>query len=156
MNPLTMKNCRLNLLLGFLLIASTSMAQKAPKYAWLAGSWEGDGFGGKSEEVWSAPDENGVMMGMFRHYNSDGSFNFYEFMVLDEDGLKLKHFSEELEAWESKSDYVNFKMKNYDKKTIELKGLTFHFFKPDSMEIHLNMKNESGEYTEIFHMKRKK
>ena len=47
-------------------------------------------------------------------------------------------------------------MKSYDKKTIELKGVTFHYFKPDSMEIHLKMKNESGEYTEIFHMKRKK
>ena len=83
------------------LFSTVSIAQKAPKYDWLAGSWEGGGFfGGRLEEVWSQPDENGVMMGMYRHYNSDGSFNFYEFLILDEEGLHLKHFNADLEGWE--------------------------------------------------------
>lgn len=124
-------------------------------YAWLAGSWEGDGFGGRSEEVWSLPSADGTMMGTYRHHKADGSLNFYEFMVLDESGLKLKHFSPELVGWETKEDFVTFEMVSYSADRIELKGLIFERKSDTEMEIRLRMKYGDEIKTEVFKMTRK-
>lgn len=130
--------------------------QKQPAYAWLEGSWVGDGFGGTSEEMWSSPAADGTMMGVYRHHTGDGQLNFYEFLLLDEEGMHLKHFSPEFEGWEEKEDYLTFKMISYDEKRIKMKGLTFELTAPDKMEIYLKMTNENDEVrTEVFHMTRK-
>ena len=129
-------------------------AQEAPAYQWLSGSWTGDGFGGFSDESWTLPAKDGSMTGVYRHLNADGSVNFYEILVLDESGLRLKHFNEVLHSWEEKEEMVRFEMISYNENTIELKGLKFQYFEPDSMEIHLNMKTKEGSRTEVFHMKR--
>jgi len=54
------------------LLAMVSNAQDEVPYAWIEGSWIGDGFGGTSEEVWSAPSEDGTIMGSYRHFTADG------------------------------------------------------------------------------------
>ncbi|MEM9337140.1 MAG: DUF6265 family protein [Bacteroidota bacterium] len=131
-------------------------AAKTYDYAWLAGSWEGDGFGGTSEETWSTPSEDGTMMGMYRHFKADGSLNFYEFMLLDETGLRLKHFSPTMEGWETKEDYLHFKAIKLTKDKIELEGLTFEKKSDNETEIRLKMKSNDGFKTEVFKMMRKK
>ncbi len=124
-------------------------------YRWLAGSWIGDGFGGTSEEVWSLPSAEGKMMGVYRHHNADGSLNFYEFLVLDKTGLRLKHFTPELVGWETKEDYLTFEMVDFTKDKIEMKGLVFERKSDTEMEIRLKMKTKDGSRTEVFKMKRR-
>jgi hypothetical protein len=121
-------------------------------YSWLAGHWRGDGFGGVSEEIWSEP-ENGTMMGMYRHMK-DGDATFYEILLLDETGIRLKHFNPDLTAWEDKEDMVKFPMVEYSADKIELKGLSFERKSDTELEIRLRL-NRNGEiHTEIFNMKR--
>ncbi len=122
-------------------------------FSWLVGTWTGDGFGGQSEETWSTPVDD-TMMGMFRHYK-DGEIVFYEFLLLDETGLKLKHFNPDITSWEEKDDFVSFEMISYTKDKIELKGLVFERKSDTEMEIHLRMRKSDGEtFTEVFSMKR--
>lgn len=142
------------LLLPFFLPATDSPLEP-PAYAWLEGSWIGDGFGGTSEEVWSAPSADGTMMGVYRHHKGDGSLNFYEFLTLDSKGMHVKHFTPELKAWEEKEDYHTFEMISSDEKTIEMKGLTFELINPNEMTINLKMQDSEGNIsTEVFHMRR--
>lgn len=145
-----------------LLLSALVFAEGDPKkkfniqdYAWLAGSWVGDGFGGTSEEMWSPPSEDGTMMGVYRHHKGDGSLNFYEFLVLDSTGLRLKHFTPDLTGWETKEKYVTFEMIEFDKDKIVLKGLTFERKGENEMEIRLKLKYEDRVETEVFNMRRR-
>ena len=124
------------------------------KFSWLVGTWVGDGFGGQSEETWSEPID-GTMMGMYRHYK-DGKIVFYEFLLLDETGIKLKHFNPDITSWEEKDDFVSFEMVSYSEDKIELKGLVFERKSDTEMEIRLRLRNNEGEvHTEVFSMRRK-
>ena len=146
-------------IIAFLYLPFVGHAQTSeqPAYAWLAGSWIGDGFGGQSEEMWSSPSVDGKMMGVYRHHTGEGALNFYEFLVLDEAGIHLKHFTPELVAWEEKEDFHTFEMISYDENTIEMKGLTFKLINPEQMEIYLKLKGSDGVVrTEVFHMNRRK
>ena len=154
----------MKILLGVLVIVLAGFAPADPEekefdindYAWLAGSWVGDGFGGTSEEVWSEPSADGTMMGTYRHHKADGSLNFYEFLVLDKSGMRLKHFTPDLVSWEEKEDFVTFEMVSFSKDKIELKGLVFERKSATEMEIRLRMKyGEDRVETEVFKMKRK-
>lgn len=142
-----------SLLLAFCLLGFTQ--QNLP-YAWLAGNWTGDGFGGTSEELWSQPDADGTMMGTYRHHKGDGSLNFYEFMVMDSTGLRLKHFNPDMTGWETKEDFVHFKAIEFTADKIVLKGLVFERKSDTEMEIRLDLKMKDGsKRTEVFKMKRK-
>lgn len=152
----------IQLLYLMLLIPFLGIAGSDPKkpfdindYQWLAGAWVGDGFGGKSEEIWSKPSADGTMMGTYRHHKGDGSLNFYEFMVLDKTGLRLKHFTPELVGWETKEDFVTFEMIDYTPDKIELKGLVFERKSDTEMEIRLKLKYGEEVKTEVFKMRRK-
>ena len=82
-------------------------------FAWLAGSWRGEGLGGICEEIWS-PALGGTMMGTFRLVKDD-KVVFYEIMVLGSDKgmcLRVKHFSEAFVSWEEKADSVRFACKS--------------------------------------------
>ncbi len=121
-------------------------------YAWLAGHWVGEGFGGVSEEIWSPPAD-GAMMGMFRQLN-EGKLVFYEFLLLDEAGLRLKHFHPDLKGWETKDEFVTFDMVEYTKNKIVLKGLEFELMAKNKLEIRLRMRQGDNVKTEVFKMKR--
>jgi hypothetical protein len=126
-----------------------------PSYSWLAGSWTGNGFGGTSEEMWSQPSEDGTMMGTYRHHKGDGSLNFYEFMVMDSTGLRLKHFDPDMKAWETKEEFVHFNAVKFTEDKIVLKGLTFERKSDTEMEIKLDLKDGDKKWTEVFKMTRK-
>ncbi len=143
------------LLTGFILFSVSAFGQESFSYSWLEGTWTGDGFGGTSEEVWSAPSDDGTMMGVYRHHKGDGSLNFYEFLVLDSTGIKLKHFTPEMISWETKEDYVHFELIEFTEDKIILKGLVFERKSDSEMEIRLDLKNGDKKWTEVFKMTRK-
>lgn len=81
--------------------------------AWLAGCWHGTGFGNRVEECWMlAPD--GRLTGMFQIIDQDGHQTLSEIFVLDrfedEPALRLKHFHPDLTGWETRDDFVEFKL----------------------------------------------
>jgi len=123
-------------------------------YTWLAGHWVGDGFGGVSEEIWALPAD-GTMMGMYRHIK-DGKLVFYEFLLLDKDGLRLKHFHPDLKGWETKEEFVTFPMVEYTPHKLVLKGLSFEKKSDTEMEIRLQLRMGEKVETEVFQMRRVK
>ena len=144
-----------SLLFIFLLFFSSLLAAQNPEhFKWLIGSWKGPGFGGVMEEVWSVPDMEGKMMGMFRHYSNEGEMKFYEFWILDETGLKPRHFNPDMSAWEEKDDWIHFEMVETTPDKITLKGLVYERLEENRMKIYLTM-NYGGEIkTEVFDMRR--
>lgn len=72
--------------------------------AFIAGRWEGELDGGRTEEWWT-PAAGDNMTGMFR-YVKDGSAVFYELMTIERTAegpvLRLRHFGPGLVAWEEK------------------------------------------------------
>jgi hypothetical protein len=141
---------------GFTLLPNEAEADPVEfdinNYTWLAGHWTGDGFGGVSDEVWSLP-ANGTMMGVYRHI-LDGKVVFYEFLTLDETGMKLKHFYPDMKAWEDKEDFVHFELVEATPDKLTFKGLVFERKSDTAMEISLKLKEKGVVRTEVFHMKR--
>ena len=137
------------ILLLFLLGMTRVVAQESP-FSWITGTWTGPGFGGTFEEVWSEPDAEGTVMGMFR-YLQENEVVFYEFWILEETGMKLRHFNPDFSAWEAKEEWVDFEMKEAGVGKIEMKGLTYELTATNQLKISLNMRNEQDEvYTEVF------
>ncbi|MBR08835.1 MAG: hypothetical protein CMP48_14300 [Rickettsiales bacterium] len=150
LNILSMKNlCALL----FVCISFSSFSQEHD-FGWISGRWVGPGFGGTFEEVWSEPDSNGDLMGMFRYFDSEGKVQFYEFWILNETGLKLRHFNDDFTAWEEKAEFIDFSMIESSKNKITLKGLTYELIAADEVEIHLDMKHGEEVKTEVFRLKK--
>lgn len=93
---------------------------------------------------------------MYRHINAEGELVFYEFLLLDETGLRLKHFNPDLTGWEEKDDMVIFEMIRFSKNKIELKGLIFERTSDTEMVISLKMNRNGEPHTEVFNMRRTK
>lgn len=106
--------------------APEGSAPRLDDLAWLAGHWRGQGFGGIVEEVWTPPLA-GSMLGLFRHIK-DGKLVFQEIVMLaEEDGalvMKVKHFTPEFVAWESKEDSVRFPLERLGEREAFFNGLT--------------------------------
>lgn len=105
--------------------------------AWLAGHWQGEAFGGITEELWT-PALGGSMMGSFKLVH-DGEVSFYEFMSISEVNnsliLKIKHFSKELKGWEEKDETVDFKLVKVTPAKVYFEGFTME--KISKSEINL-------------------
>ena len=114
-------------------------------FAWLAGHWRGEGFGGQVEEIWSQP-LGGTMVGTFRLVK-EGKVEFYEIVLLDRDAegfvMKVKHFSNDFAAWEEKADSVDFRLESVEENSATFKGLTFER-DGDSLDIKLRMRSKDG------------
>ena len=139
--------------IGLLALSLSSFSQESD-FSWIAGRWVGPGFGGVFEEVWSEPDINGDVMGMFRYADSAGAVQFYEFWVLDETGMKLRHFNPDFTAWEEKGEFIDFTMISTSENKITFKGLTYELVAEDELEIQLKMKRGDKVTTEVFNLKR--
>lgn len=127
--------------------------------AWFAGSWDGDGLGGVTEEHWSEP-AGGAMMGMFRLLK-DGKPVFYEFLTLVEhEGsllLKLKHFNPDMTGWEEKADSIRFRLLRAAPGEMAFDGITFRRSGLDTVKIFLAIRNRSDGAVreEVFTMTRR-
>ena len=95
--------------------------------SWLVGSWEGDAFGGRAEEVWM-PASGGSMAGTFKLIVNDAA-TMYEFFTIVPDGesltLRLKHFDRDLVGWEERDEYVEFPLVRLEKDAVYFAGLTY-------------------------------
>ena len=137
---------------------SSSTAFNFDDIQWMTGRWVGDGFGGVSEEIWSAPSA-GSMVGVYKHFK-DGEVTFYEILLIAENegkpSLRLKHFNADLTAWEEKKDFVEFSFVGISENKLEFKGLVFELVADDLMEVRLKMKRGGEIVTEVFTFERKK
>lgn len=115
---------------------------------WLAGHWQGEAFGGITEELW-APPLAGSMMGSFKLI-LDGQVSFYEIMTIVEENnnliLRLKHFHQDLKGWEEKDETHDFKLVKVSPDKVYFEGFTFE--KIHHNEINIYVVIEDGENKE--------
>lgn len=118
--------------------------------AWLAGNWVGTAFGQEFEEVWNPPSA-GTMVGMFKLFN-DEQVNFYEILVLEQDGaslsLKVKHVGSNFHAWEDKEEFINFKLVKVEPDALHFSGLSFYRTGDDTIDGYIVMKGRDGQIRE--------
>ena len=119
--------------------------------SWMAGSWNGTAFGSQFEEVWN-PASAGSMVGMFKLFDEDKGVNFYELMLLKQEGnslvLLVKHFSAGFSAWEEKDDFVKFRLVKIDDNAVHFSGLSFYKNGKDKIDGFIAMKHKDGSRTE--------
>ena len=130
---------------------------KISDFAFLAGYWIGDGFGGVSEEMWMPP-MNDRMQGIYKH-SLDGELVFSEFMDISRENgefrLRLKHFNPDLTGWEEKNDFVTFRLVSVAPGKVIFRGLSYELLDPDHMKIELNLREDDGStHTEVFNFTR--
>jgi len=119
--------------------------------SWLAGSWSGEAFGSRFEEVWNPPSA-GSMVGFFKLLN-ESEVAFYELMLLvEEEGslsLKVKHFSPDFTAWEDKEDYVTFRFIKADENAVHFSGISFYRIDEKTMHAYLVMRSNDEVHEEL-------
>ena len=95
--------------------------------AWISGHWQGEAFGGITEEIWSAPMGNS-MMGAFKLLAED-KVQFYELETITEIDntilLQLKHFHGDLKGWEEKDETVDFQLVKVSPNKVYFEEFTF-------------------------------
>jgi hypothetical protein len=115
------------------------------KLSWIAGSYQGEKWGGIIEEYWTLPSGNN-MMGMFRFIKND-EIVFTEIMYITEEdntlSMKLKHFSKGLTGWEEKDKYVSFPLVEIRENEIRFDGLAFKKPSEDKLEITVMIEDDS-------------
>ena len=126
-------------------------------FAWLAGYWRGEAFGGIVEEIWSEP-LGGTMMCMFRLIKDD-KVVFYELVLLGKEensvSMKLKHFNADFTGWETKDENVRFPLVRVEKNAAYFSGLTYRKTSDDSLNVYLVLNYKNGERKEeAFHFAR--
>lgn len=94
------------LMLGATPAAAASIADAA----WLAGSWDGEGMGGRVQESWSQP-VGGQMLGQFA-LSMEGKPVFYLVMLIDEHAgglrFRVKHLEPTFATREDRDQSLEF------------------------------------------------
>jgi hypothetical protein len=125
---------------------------KISDLAWLAGYWQGSGFGGACEEVWGKPNID-RMFGYFSFANDKGHV-FSEAMMMVEEGgsvvLKLKHFRPDFVGWEEKDKFVTFRLVKLGEREAFFSGLTFRRTADDRLLIYLKLTDDGKTREEAF------
>lgn len=119
---------------------------------WITGHWQGEALGGLVEEIWSHPAGD-AMMGSFRLMKKD-TIQFYEFQLIQEiEGtlvVKVKHFNNDLTAWEEKSEYVTFPLVKIEDNRAYFEKLTYEKQDANHLNIYLAMKTKTGFHEVVF------
>ncbi|MFC1572546.1 DUF6265 family protein [Candidatus Eisenbacteria bacterium] len=114
--------------------------------AWISGIWQGEAFGGLTEEIW-APPQGHAMVGMFRLVTND-QVKFYELLTIAEEGnslvLRLKHFDPGLQGWEEKDEPVTFPLVEVSSKAAFFDGMTFRKLSADTLQISVAQRGKDG------------
>lgn len=115
--------------------------------AWISGYWQGEIWGGQSEEIWSAPLA-GSMMASFK-FAAEQQVKFYELITLfEQDGslvLRLKHFSSELKGWEEKDQYMEFKLVKLEPQAAYFEGYTYRLVSPNELHVFVVIDDEGTQ-----------
>lgn len=131
------------LLISYSLFAQEERLEpKLENITWISGTWHGEAFGGKTEEIWSEPS-GGSMMATFKLIN-EGKITFYEIEIIREIEnslvLQLKHFNNDLKGWETKDETVDFPLKYITKTKVVFEGMTFEKVSEHEMNIYVDIK----------------
>jgi len=117
---------------------------------WIAGHWQGQAFGGKTEEIWSKPHA-GSMMAVFKH-SKDNAVTFYEIEIIRETAnsliLELKHFSKDLKGWEKKDEVVSFPLVALSENVAYFDGMTFQLINENLLYIYVSIES-NGQAQEV-------
>ena len=120
---------------------------KLADVAWLAGHWQGEAFGGQTEEIWSAP-AGGSMMGSFRLVAA-GEVQFYELEIIRQVGktliLQLKHFNADLTGWEEQDETIDFPLVKIEPDALYFSGFTVRRINENEMHMYVMVDDEDGE-----------
>ncbi len=144
-------------LVGAAALASLGLAEGAPDAApapvdisvaaWLQGQWEGEGFGGRVEEGYSAP-RAGAIVGYFRWTVGD-EVKLYELCTIVQEGgtlaYRVKHFDAAFKGWEEKDRFHSFAFLRAEEGTLYFDGLTLRRTGPDSMESVVSIRGKDGQ-----------
>jgi len=119
--------------------------------AWISGTWKGEAFGGKTEEIWSKPFGNS-MMASFKLIVND-KVQFYEIEIIRQVKesliLQLKHFNGDLKGWETKDETVDFPLVKITKNNIYFDGMTFEKVDDNEMNVYVLMHKKDGSTNEM-------
>lgn len=130
----------------------TKLKPKLENIAWISGTWHGEAFGGKTEEIWSKPSA-GSMMATFKLIN-DGKVTFYEIEIIREIEnsliLQLKHFGPDLKGWETKDETVDFPLKEITPNKVVFEGMTFEKVSDKEMNIYVDIEDNGTVETVKF------
>lgn len=125
--------------------------------AWLAGYWSGNGLGGESEEIWSAP-KDGTMMAAFRQFD-DGKTLFYELSIITEQDqtlvLMIKHFDASLVGWEDAADVAVFPLLAHAPGKLVFDGISYQYLGNDRMQAIVAIGTDDGEQIATFEFERR-
>ena len=117
--------------------AAVSPKANLDAVSWIEGYWRGKAWGGVTEEIWSEPI-GGSMMGSFK-FISENKISFYEICTITEVNgsleFKIKHFSDQLHAWEEKDEFELFKLVKLTDDRVYFEGFTLERISED----HINM-----------------
>lgn len=130
---------------------------KLENIAWISGTWHGEAFGGKTEEIWSEPSA-GSMMATFKLIN-DGKVTFYEIEIIREVEnslvLQLKHFGPDLKGWETKDETIDFPLKEITSTKVVFEGMTFEKVSDKEMNVYVDIEENGKTETVKFNYKKK-
>lgn len=119
--------------------------------AWISGTWHGEAFGGKTEEIWSEPS-GGSMMATFKLINDD-KVTFYEIEIIREIKnsliLQLKHFNNDLTGWETKDETVDFSLIEITPNKVIFEGMIFERIGDKEMNVYVDIHNEDGSIENV-------
>jgi hypothetical protein len=123
---------------------------------WLTGQWQGQAFGGKTEELWTEP-AGPNMAGLYRLVKGEKTI-FYEIMAVTEVAgslvFRLKHFNEDLTGWEEKNEVRSFPLVAKKDGAMHFEGMSFH---PDGDEltVYLAVEHDDKKIEEVTFMYRR-
>jgi len=156
-----MKTVITSILLFIVLSLHCQEKQLEPKLeniSWISGSWHGEAFGGKTEEIWSKPSA-GSMMATFKFIH-DNKVTFYEIEIIREIEnsliLQLKHFNNDLKGWETKEQTVDFPLKYITENKVVFEGMSFEKVSDTEMNVYVDVKEKDKVNTVKFNYKKEK
>lgn len=126
--------------------------------AWLAGYWEGEGLGGRIEDLWMPP-AGGVMLGAFRLTRAGGKAGFYELFAIEEHESSLrfvvKHFNPDWVGWEEKDKFVSLALTRASPGELAFGGVVFRKEAEGVLVVDLTIRTRDGTRQELLRFRKK-
>ncbi|MBY6204838.1 DUF6265 family protein [Halomonas denitrificans] len=132
-------------------------AASIDELSWLAGSWVGEGLGGRAREVYSPP-MGGVITGHFVFQRGD-AMGFSEILSIAPLGdslvYRLKHFHPDLTGWEEKDEVIEFPLVAKEGDAFYFDGLTIRKDGEDGMVAAVRIdRGDAGVSEAVFRYRR--
>lgn len=118
--------------------------------AWLAGYWDGEGMGGKVEDIWMPP-RDGVLLGAFRLTKPDGK-GFYELFAIEEHEKSLrfvvKHFHPDWVGREEKGGALRMRLTKIGPGEAVFGGVALRKEGADELVVRISIRMRDGTMRE--------